>query len=699
MAQQLEHLKWINGTNFMVDGFNFQNARCKNYFLTHFHSDHTTGLNRAFSSGVIYCSPITATLLTKDMGMPAERVIPLPVDTPIIIDGVSVTLMDANHCPGACMMLFKVPSKTGKPQVILHTGDMRWQPHLAQHPALRACKVELLYMDTTYCLPKHEFPSQNSAIASLVKVMREAHAAERKTLFVVGSYHIGKERAFFGAAKAMGFKIWCHAAKKRVMEWCEMPKEDMDCLVSKESAAQIHVVFMGQGLQPEALEQRRLKGDYAKIVAFRPTGWSYQKKGLQTRREGNVTIYGIPYSEHSSFAELRITGVAVLIWLLANVLCYAANENSWLSRVLHIPPLLCFTNGLKFADPQPETFWCFDLLDPRDLVKSFWLGSRGLLLLRIVILIYLADILSAEGLSAHGFERAYWMAYFTGWSFCLVVTSTVLGVAVSLKYLITSSWHDPSDPEGMVPAEMQYDPQLIKWSILEKIHCLVLQSAAVNSTAVLVFYWAVLSGSGISGPYPDDYLKHAMNAPIMLLDAWFSKVPFTSYHLQVLMLYGSAYELFMWIYYGASDHWVYNAVSWHIDNSVAVYVLLPLAYVILFFVWFVVATLRNYLGFYCGSQRLCCRCFRRCSDHVAIQSQKQEPLALAAGRLKKQSSNVVNVSPGRNSALTGSLDIIAHDTRYCGQQVLTTGRQTTSQSPDNALLMELSRRGSAPRQV
>jgi len=44
--------------------------------------------------------------------------------------------------------------------VILHTGDMRWQPRLAEHPALRACKVELLYMDTTYCLPKHVFPSQ-----------------------------------------------------------------------------------------------------------------------------------------------------------------------------------------------------------------------------------------------------------------------------------------------------------------------------------------------------------------------------------------------------------------------------------------------------------------------------------------------------------------------------------------------------------
>ncbi len=44
---------------------------------------------------------------------------------------------------------------------------------------------------------------------------------------------------------------------------------------------------------------------------------------------------------------------------------------------------------------------------------------------------------SSAAAAAHGFERAYWMAYFTGWSFCLVITSTVLGVAVSLKYLIT----------------------------------------------------------------------------------------------------------------------------------------------------------------------------------------------------------------------------------------------------------------------
>lgn len=48
-------------------------------------------------------------------------------------------------------------------QTILHTGDMRWQSWMQQHPALASCQVDLLYMDTTYCLPKHTFPSQVSA--------------------------------------------------------------------------------------------------------------------------------------------------------------------------------------------------------------------------------------------------------------------------------------------------------------------------------------------------------------------------------------------------------------------------------------------------------------------------------------------------------------------------------------------------------
>ena len=104
----------------MVDGFRFQNTACKSYLLTHFHSDHTTGLTKGFTSGLIFCTPITARLLRKDMGMPPERICELEMDRPKLIEGTEVTPIDANHCPGACMFLIKTKGGPGqKGQVTL----------------------------------------------------------------------------------------------------------------------------------------------------------------------------------------------------------------------------------------------------------------------------------------------------------------------------------------------------------------------------------------------------------------------------------------------------------------------------------------------------------------------------------------------------------------------------------------------------
>ena len=36
-----------------------------------------------------------------------------------------------------------------------------------------------------------------------------------------GSYHIGKERAYLGAAKLLGWKVWCDANKRRVSNTLE----------------------------------------------------------------------------------------------------------------------------------------------------------------------------------------------------------------------------------------------------------------------------------------------------------------------------------------------------------------------------------------------------------------------------------------------------------------------------------------------
>ena len=60
---------------------------------------------------------------------------------------------------------------------------------------------------------------QDDAIAAMVEVMRAARRKNPRTLFVVGSYHIGKERAYLGAAAELGWKVWCPAAKRRVSCW------------------------------------------------------------------------------------------------------------------------------------------------------------------------------------------------------------------------------------------------------------------------------------------------------------------------------------------------------------------------------------------------------------------------------------------------------------------------------------------------
>jgi hypothetical protein len=41
----------------------------------------------------------------------------------------------------------------------------------------------------------------------LLQMMRELLVEEPATLFVVGSYHIGKERAYLGAAQALGMQV------------------------------------------------------------------------------------------------------------------------------------------------------------------------------------------------------------------------------------------------------------------------------------------------------------------------------------------------------------------------------------------------------------------------------------------------------------------------------------------------------------
>lgn len=202
-------VKKMPGCDFIVDGFAYTSELYKHYFLSHFHSDHYGSLCSNFNYGTIYCSPITSKLVEKRLNVPYSCLQPLQLNKKYIIDNIEVVCLDANHCPGSLLFLFKLPDN----RYILHTGDFRYHPSMLENPFLLPFTtansttttginnnkvIDKLYLDTTYLNPEYEFPSQEQ-IVQIAKDLFMKHYKDnnsKKCLFLFGSYTIGKEKMY-----------------------------------------------------------------------------------------------------------------------------------------------------------------------------------------------------------------------------------------------------------------------------------------------------------------------------------------------------------------------------------------------------------------------------------------------------------------------------------------------------------------------
>ncbi|PWN43805.1 DRMBL-domain-containing protein [Ceraceosorus guamensis] len=172
--------KVLEGMPLSVDGFRFGNIEgCKGWFLSHFHSDHYVGLSNSWTHGPIYCSAETASLVQSSLKVAAQYVVALPFDEPYEVPnsgGVIVTPIRANHCPGSCLFHFRGPQtahilppppgghhpplRKNRLSTYLHCGDFRACPEHVRHPTIRRHRLDIIYLDTTYCNARYCFPPQ-----------------------------------------------------------------------------------------------------------------------------------------------------------------------------------------------------------------------------------------------------------------------------------------------------------------------------------------------------------------------------------------------------------------------------------------------------------------------------------------------------------------------------------------------------------
>ena len=81
-----------------------------------------------------------------------------------------MTLIGANHCPGAVMFVFKSPGGN-----VLHTGDFRFRPQILDDisRAAEGQPIDYLHMDNTFATSEEEFPPQEQAFSRLIDLIED----------------------------------------------------------------------------------------------------------------------------------------------------------------------------------------------------------------------------------------------------------------------------------------------------------------------------------------------------------------------------------------------------------------------------------------------------------------------------------------------------------------------------------------------
>lgn len=285
--------KVIPGTPIAVDFW--KTRECPNarlFFLTHLHGDHIVGLSSSWQHK-IYCSEVTGKLLVERYDIDASLISPLETGCSHIlyvdsdqIEQMSVTVINAHHCPGSVMFFFE--GYFGK---ILYTGDFRFDSEMKDDPLMgNLLHADTLYLDNTYNSPKCVFPSREESFKQMMEIIQSHEDFHIK----IGLRNLGKEDLLVKIAVDLNEWIKVPPSFFQLAELLDLP----DVFITGETDARIEVVPF-YSISNKNIERWNKE---CPTIALLPTSLY---TGLEMSPFCNQeNVYIVPYSDHSSFDEL-----------------------------------------------------------------------------------------------------------------------------------------------------------------------------------------------------------------------------------------------------------------------------------------------------------------------------------------------------------------------------------------------------------
>jgi DNA ligase-1 len=250
-------------------------------FVSHAHSDHIENHRE------VILSQITARLMAARL--PGERIEHrLPFHTEIDFRNAAISLIPAGHILGSAQIYIETEGKS-----LLYTGDFK----LRQGKSAEAAewrRSDILIIETTYGLPRYQFPPTAEVISDVVKFCLAA--LEDGHVPILFGYSLGKAQEILAALDGSGLHIQLHPSVYKMTKLYEELHQPLpEFHLYDHARVNGSVVICPPGANRTRLVQQ-IKNRRTAIL----TGWALEPGAIH-RYQCDAAF---PLSDHADYCDL-----------------------------------------------------------------------------------------------------------------------------------------------------------------------------------------------------------------------------------------------------------------------------------------------------------------------------------------------------------------------------------------------------------